>query len=258
VTESVIAAQMFTLREFINTPEEVATTFEKVRALGYEAVQLTGRLMDPDFMEPRRLKEILDGEGLAVCATHVSYERLLNDPDGVIEDHRLYDCRYTAISSLPAAYRNAEGYSRFAREASEIGRRLAQEGIVLCYHNHAFELERFGDKTGLSTLYEESDPESLMSEIDTYWIQHGGGDSAQWLRDLKDRAPLVHLKDMTVRDNQQIMAEVGEGNLNWPSILKACEESGVLWYIVEQDICYRDPFKSLGISLKNLKQMGLK
>ena len=61
---------------------------------------------------------------------------------------------------------------------------------------------------------------------------------------------------MGVNDKrEQYMMEVGEGNLNWPLILKTCKASGVKWYIVEQDTCYRDPFESLGISLKNLKAM---
>ena len=42
-----------------------------------------------------------------------------------------------------------------------------------------------------------------------------------------------------------------------PAILAACREAGVEWYIVEQDHCQRDPFESLGISLRNLKAMGL-
>jgi sugar phosphate isomerase/epimerase len=54
------------------------------------------------------------------------------------------------------------------------------------------------------------------------------------------------------------MAEVGEGNLNWPSILDACREAGVQWYIVEQDTCQRSPFESLAISLRNMKKWGLK
>ena len=58
-------------------------------------------------------------------------------------------------------------------------------------------------------------------------------------------------------DRTQFMAEVGEGNLNWKAILAACEKAGVEWYLVEQDICYRDPFESLEISLKNLKEMGV-
>jgi sugar phosphate isomerase/epimerase len=50
---------------------------------------------------------------------------------------------------------------------------------------------------------------------------------------------------------------VGEGNLNWPAILRACRQAGVEWHIIEQDICQRDPFESLEISLRNVKRMSL-
>ena len=58
-------------------------------------------------------------------------------------------------------------------------------------------------------------------------------------------------------DRTQFMAEVGEGNLNWPAIVKSCKAAGVEWYLVEQDTCYRDPFESVAISLRNMKAMGL-
>jgi len=89
---------------------------------------------------------------------------------------------------------------------------------------------------------------------------HGGGDPAAWIRRVKDRMPVVHLKDMAVVTEgwnvQQVMAEIGEGNLNWPEILSACREANVEWYAVEQDVCQRDPFESLQISYQNLKAMG--
>ena len=70
--------------------------------------------------------------------------------------------------------------------------------------------------------------------------------------------PVVHLKDMVIQGRrEQVMAEVGEGNLNWPAILDACREANVEWYAIEQDICQRDPFESLAISYKNLRAMGL-
>jgi hypothetical protein len=69
---------------------------------------------------------------------------------------------------------------------------------------------------------------------------------------MKGRIPLVHFKDMGISDGRQVMAEVGEGNLNWDTILEACKFSGVLWYIVEQDTCQRDPFESLATSLLTL------
>lgn len=253
MADSVIAAQLYTLRNYTKTPADIAQTLKKVKALGYDAVQLSA--LGP--IDPAELKRILDAEGLVVCATHVSYERLRDDTAAVVDEHHLWNCQHVAIGGLPAAYRNEEGYHRFAREASEVARRLHDAGLTFGYHNHSFELEKFDGRTGLAIVYEESDPEVFTSEFDTYWLQHGGADPAAWIRRLKGRAPLVHLKDMAVKDNTPIMAEVGEGNLNWPAILAACEDAGVHWYIVEQDICQRDPFESLGISLRNLRGMGL-
>ena len=51
----------------------------------------------------------------------------------------------------------------------------------------------------------------LKSELDTYWIQHGGGDPAEWVRQLKGRADIIHLKDMAMQGSTQRFAEVGEG-----------------------------------------------
>ena len=63
---------------------------------------------------------------------------------------------------------------------------------------------------------------------------------------------------MDVRDGEPVMAELGEGNLDWADVLAACGEAGVEWLIVEQDVCRRDPFESLAISLRNLQGMGLR
>ena len=253
MTESRIAAQLFTLREFTKTPADVAKTLKKVRKIGYEAVQLSA--LGP--IDPHELKMLADGEGLTICATHTGYNRMHDDPQGVIEEHHIYECKNAAIGGMPGDYKNAEGLHRFAKDASETGKKLAEGGLTFSYHNHSFELEKFGDKVGLEILRTESDPKYFNLEIDTYWIQHGGGDPADWILRCKGRIPLLHLKDMAMRGSEQLMAEVGEGNLNWPRIMEAAKEAGVEWYLVEQDVCQRDPFESLAISFRNLKAMGL-
>jgi len=117
--------------------------------------------------------------------------------------------------------------------------------------------EKHGDRTILDILYEDSDPGYFKAELDTYWIQHGGGSPVAWINKLSDRSPIIHFKDMMIVDGKQIFAEVGEGNLDWPGIIEACENAGTEWYIVEQDTCQRDPFESLEISFNNLKAMGV-
>jgi len=257
MTKTQIAAQLYTLRDFIKTPEDIARSMERVREIGYEAVQISG--MGP--IDPKDCRKIMDDNGLIVAATHIGFERMRDETEAVIEEHHILGCKYPAIGGLPGEYREAgaEGYARFAKEASEVGKKLAEGGLTFGYHNHSFELEKFGDRTALQIIYEDSDPQYVTGEIDTYWVQHGGGDPAQWIRKLQGRMFLVHFKDMRIKGGQQQYAEIGEGNLNWPNILEACKSTGVEWYIVEQDLCYeRDPFDSLKISLDNMKAWGLR
>lgn len=253
MTSSRIAAQLYTLREFTKCPADIAKTMKKVREIGYEAVQVSGM----GAIDAGELKKIVDGEGIHICATHISYQKMKDSPEEVIQEHNLWGCKHPAIGGMPTEYRNADGYHAFAKEASEVAKKLAEGGLTFSYHNHSFELEKFGDKVGLEILRTESDPKYFNLEIDTYWIQHGGGDPADWILRCKGRIPLLHLKDMAMRGSEQLMAEVGEGNLNWPRIMAAAKEAGVEWYLVEQDVCQRDPFESLAISFRNLKAMGL-
>ena len=110
----------------------------------------------------------------------------------------------------------------------------------------------------MDILFEETDPDTFGFEIDTYWVQCGGADPIQWINKVEGRMQVVHFKDMVVNSEaKSIMAEVGEGNLNWKGIIEACEKTGVEWCPVEQDFCQRDPFESLAISFNNLKKMGL-
>lgn len=250
--EAGIAAQMYTVRDFTRTPADIATTVKRLKSIGYQGVQLSA--LGP--IEPAELAKILDGEGVTAAATHVSMERLLNDLPALIDEHHLWKCKNVAIGGLPGEYRSKVGYVDFAKIASGIAEKLAAAGLTFSYHNHSFELEHFDGVTGLDLLYSNSSAQ-MLAEIDTYWIQHGGADPVEWVSRMQNRMVIVHLKDMTILNGEQIMAEVGEGNLNWPRILQACREIGVQWYAVEQDVCQRDPFESLTISLRNLQAMGV-
>ncbi|MGY8824916.1 MAG: sugar phosphate isomerase/epimerase family protein [Candidatus Latescibacterota bacterium] len=251
--DSVIAAQLYTLRDFTKTPDDIRDTFNKVSELGYEAVQVSGM----GAIEPQALKDIADASGLQIIATHISYQRICDEPEAVIAEHILWGCKHVAIGGLPQEYRNEEGFSRFATEASVAAQPLIDAGLTFSYHNHSFELQHFGNRTGMQMLVEDSNPATFSFEIDTYWIQHGGANPVTWLQKLSDRMHVVHLKDMAMDGSKQLFAEVGEGNLEWEAILAACRQAGIEWYIIEQDACQRDPFASLKMSLDNLRAMGL-
>jgi len=252
--ETQIGLQLYTIRDLLKTPKDFIKVLPKVRKIGYQAVQ-TGL----GQMETKELKKILDNEGLFAFATHIPIERLINETNAVIEDHKILGAEYVACPWLPEEYRGAAGYRKAAKNLSKVGAILAKSGLTLCYHNHAFEFEKFGKKTGLEILYSESNPKYLKAELDVYWVAFGGGDPAAWCLKYSGRLPLVHMKDMVAtKDNTQVYAEVGEGNLNWKPIIAACKKAGARWYTVEQDVCRRDPLESIKISLNNLHKLGLK
>ena len=250
---SAIGAQLFTLREFTQTPDDIRETLTKVRAMGYEAVQASA-LGPIDSVE---LAQVAHDTGLQIVATHTTYDRIRDEPQAVIDDHHTWGCRHVAISRLPQEFCNRDGFARFAAEASEAARPLIAADLTFSYHNHSFELERFDGRTGLEILWAESDPEVFSFEIDTYWIQHGGANPVTWLERLRDRMHIVHFKDLAMAASKQLFAEVGEGNLEWDLIIAACKRAGIAWYLIEQDVCQRDPFDCLALSLENLKSMGL-
>ena len=261
MTTPILAAQLYTIRDHTKTAEDFATSMAKIAGIGYTAVQVSAIGPIPH----EEVKSICDDNGLTICNTHIPYDRLLNDLDDVIAQHKLWNTRHVAIGSMPGEFRTGlDGYKRFIEIANGIGEKLAAADLTFSYHNHSFELIQYEGRTGLDILYSETDPNYVQAEIDTYWIQYGGGDPVVWIDAMKNRMPVIHLKDMVMLPNPdnagrpvQTMAEVGEGNMNWEGILAACKRAEVEWYAVEQDICQRDPFESLAISYNNLKEMGL-
>ncbi len=243
-----VAAQLYTVRDYSKTAPDLAQTLKKIRAIGYQAVQISGVGPIPEA----EIMAMLKGEGLVCCATHEG--NILTEPNKVVERLRKLGCRYTAYPYPGVKLETLEDVKDLARRLNAAGRIMADAGQVLAYHNHNIEFRKFGGRLMLDVLYEETDPAFLQGEPDTFWVQYGGGSPEEWCRKLAGRLPLLHMKDYGVTpDSKQTFAEVGNGNLNWKAIVKAAETSGCKWYIVEQDVCPGDPFDSLKMSFDYIK-----
>ncbi len=247
-----IALELYTIRESLQNEADFRDAMAKTRAAGYGAVELAGA--SPDI-PAAAIKAALDDAGLTCMATQAGLDALTDGIERTIEDLKTLDCTHTALAAGPASMRSAEGYAELARILTDTGRKLADHGIKLAYHNHSFEFERYGSRTGFDILYEESDPRYLEAKLDTAWVQRAGGDVVDWIRKLSNRMTVIHFKDYTIKDNEIVLTEVGEGNLNWPGIIDACKKTNLEWYVVEQDRCERDPFTSIKISYDNLRGM---
>ncbi len=261
---SKLAVQMYTIRDFTQTAEGLAESLEKIRAIGYEAVQFSSvaavESATPE-VSTAELAHMLTDNGLKCIATHRGWDALLHRTEDEIAFHQALGCDYVAIGGLPGGYgeRGAEGYRKFIADAVPVVAKLKAAGIRFGYHNHDFEFRRSGE--GQGTLYDilvQEGGTDLMLEIDVYWVQHAGANPARLLRENAGRVPVIHLKDkeVVVKDGP-IMAAIGEGNMDWDGILAAGADAGVAWYCVEQDVCRRDAFDCLRSSYAYLSGRGL-
>ena len=249
-----VGLQLYTLREHLKTESDIAQTLKKVKAIGYDIVQISGC----GVKDVKILGRLVKDAGLISNSVHEKYERITQETDAFIEDCRIMGYTTAAIPYLPEEMRTIEGYKKIAWEANTAGEKLAKAGVILTYHNHAFEFEKLGDIRGIDILYRETNPKFMQSELDVYWVQFGGADPAEWILKMKGRAPIVHLKEMGIKGKEHIMLPVGEGNMNWRAIFKALAEAGTKFYYVEQDNCNgEDSFACIKKSLENLKKMGV-
>ena len=245
--------QLYTLREYCKSVEATTNTFRKIRDIGYKYVQISAVSEPKDVKE---LKKILDDSGLIAVSTHTGYERIIKETEKVIEEHKILGCEAIFCPGLPPELHNKDGYLKVADEFNKVIEKIIENGLILGYHNHGIEFERYDGKTGLEILLDNS-PE-LEAEIDTYWVQYGGGDPSYWIEKYKGRVSQVHFKDMGIIKNQQVMPPIGDGNLNWERIIKVCKKAKVKYALIEMDNPTIDPFEALKKSLENLKNFGIK
>ena len=249
----ILGAQLFTLREYTQTAEDLDHSLSLVAEMGYTTVQISA--IGP--IPAEKVRELCDRHGLRIVITHTDPYRILNDTEAVIKEHDIMGCDYIGLGMMPPKYRHPEWLSRFAQDYREPAKRIAAAGKLMMYHNHNLEFQKFDGKLIMDILAESFEPEEMGFTLDTYWVQMGGGDVCEWIERLASRIPCVHLKDMSVRGMEPIMAPVMEGNLNFKRILATLERLQSTKYIlVEQDICEGSPFDCLEKSYKNLNSLG--
>lgn len=238
-----LGVQLYTIRDCMKDEESIRTSFKKLRELGYDIGQTAGY-----FVGAEKFAGIAKETGLKICGTHCGFNDLIADPDKAMREHELLGTTNIGIGGMPGEARESlDALKAFIDKANEFAAYIAKSGFRFTYHNHSFEFRKFDGKTMLDYLVEGFDKDNISFVLDTYWVQHGGGDVRAWMEKLAGRIDILHLKDMGMSDKQYI-TEIGQGNINFDGIIETADKIGVKYYVVEQDTCPGDPFESLKIS----------
>ncbi|MBE6665105.1 MAG: sugar phosphate isomerase/epimerase [Ruminococcaceae bacterium] len=253
----IIGAQLYTVRDFAKNLTDFEETLKKIADLGCKTVQVSGTCE----YEAEWLNEKLKENGLACVLTHIKASDILENTEKVCRDHGIFGCSNIGLGAVPGGKLNDEIYEKFKADFMPAIEKINKAGYRFFYHNHAFEFSKSADgKRFFEKMLEDFPAEKMSITFDTYWAQFAGADPAKALLSLKGRAQCVHLKDMTVWErNENRMAPVGHGNMDFEAILAAAEQVEAEYLLVEQDNCYgEDPFVCLKKSFDYLKSLGMK
>ena len=91
-------------------------------------------------------------------------------------------------------------------------------------------------------------PRDLGCQADVYWVQVGGKDPAEFIREQGRRIRTVHLKDQ---------AEIGGGPVDFSKVFDALDGIGAVeWNIVEVEEYNYEPMESVRRSFEQLRTWG--
>ena len=265
-----VAVQVYSVRD--DAKEDLRATLEKIKAIGYDGVEFAGLYGN----KPEDIKKMCEEIGLVPVSAHVPYLDMVANPD-ILKDYATIGCKYVAVPYLVAENRpGTPDFPNVIKNIAKIGEKANELGITLLYHNHDFEFIKLDGKYALDILYEEVSADLLKTELDVCWVNVGGEVPADYIRKYAGRCPVVHLKDFVgtksesmyeligikstapVRPSDFEFRPVGSGVQDFPSILKAAEESGAEWVVVEQDKATMGltPMESITKSKEYLTTLG--
>lgn len=133
----------------------------------------------------------------------------------------------------------AADYARMGRLLTELGKRVADQGITLVYHNHMGALGEH--PTEVARILDATDARSVQVLLDIAHWQAAGGDPVQAVSQYASRIAVVHLKDLeqpapSGAAGSYRFRELGAGRVNIKQVVSALQRVGFAgWGIVELD-----------------------
>lgn len=256
--------------------DQAMGALNRIRNAGYDGIELNRFMIHPSSLMVRALTkaagmptgnggkldwhELISGSGLSVISLHADLGSLEKETDEVMKEAKSFDTDTVVITGMYRFdYGNEASLKDLAKRLNQTGKVLKQNGLNLLYHNHNVELLQV--KPGMRAydiLLQETDPEYVNFEFDSYWFTDGGADAKVWMKKLGSRMKLWHINDRGSRQNGPAMTpilkadsmELGTGNMDLDGLKEIALENGIEAVVLESHKNWidKDPLKSIELS----------
>ncbi|MBH0155108.1 sugar phosphate isomerase/epimerase [Fictibacillus sp. 5RED26] len=246
-----IGLQLYSIQQ--EAEKNLLGTLEKVKEIGYDSVQFAGLF----GISAKDVKKILNENVLTVAGAHIPLQQFSGDAfKKQMEDQLILENDLMIMPYLTEDQRKSiDDYKRVAEVLNEAGFRSKEYGIRVAYHNHDFEFYELDGKMPFDLLYQETDPDLVKMELDTYWAKYAGYEPEELLNKYRFRCVSLHLKDMVEKNGQKQSTIAGTGMLDIGSFLRLADEQKVDYCVIEQEHFEGDLLSEVEKGVQNVKAL---
>lgn len=274
------AVQQFQLGTVLGTEQQASATLKALKDAGYQGIELCNFMIHPTSFMVKAItrmagmpvgnggklpwKQLIADSGLQVPSVHQYLNSIEEKPQEAAQEAKDFGAHYVTVTGMYRFdYSSADEVHKLAQRLNEAGKALKAQGIDLLYHNHNIEfLKPEAGKTAYQILMEETDPELVNFEFDSYWAIDAGVNALALMQALGSRLKLYHINDRGARVKgtpmtpilKQDSMELGTGNLDLVPMVQQAKEAGVEAVILESHRNWIDgsPIKSFQVSAEFL------
>ncbi len=223
--------QLYSLRD--DLPKDVKGVLKQVSAFGYKQVEgFEGPLGLFWGMTNTEFKQYMDQLGMSFVSSHCDINK---DFEKKAADAAAIGMKYL-ICPYIGKQKTLDDYKKIADEFNKRGEICRKNGIRFAYHNHDYSFKLQDGQFPQDIFMGGTDPATVDFEMDMYWVITAGQDPVNWSKKYKGRFKLGHVKDRTKGATEEAdSVTLGQGSIDYSSILKTARRDGMEYFIVEQE-----------------------
>ena len=250
-----IGLQTFTIRQNIRTPDKLEHTLAFYASKGISNFELAK--IKFNSKELNILKALQINCGIRYSACQITLKKIIKNFEFLIDFCSKLNIKYLEVSVIPFMHfiKGKKGILELGRILNELGKKTGQKGIMLLYHHHNFELIKFNNDISLDVLIENTNMEYVNFVCDTYWLARSGYNPVKFTEDRIHRIKGIHLRDNLFEFKKgrfrSTDGALGEGTIDFYSILKPAINKKIDFYSIEQDT--NNPEADIMKSLSHIK-----
>jgi len=265
--ECKLGVQLYSFRNDLD--RDLPGTLARVKQLGVNCVEpysLHGRTAE-------QLRAEFDKVGLRVVSFHLPGELRTGSPAEAVRVAKVLGAKQVGIAWIKETDTDAVTEDKLMAAAKRLNgmcEAAVPAGLKVFYHPHGYEFHEGDPEAQMFDRFVKAlRKDCVVLQLDAFWVAYAAQDPVKMLKRYPDRIWSFHVKDMAPNLKvapmdgskwggpltDEAFATVGQGKIDWNTLLKTAPNAAVRWYIIEDETT--QPYDNIKKSLPYLHQHGL-